>query len=298
MKKFKTTGGAKSGVTELAPNSPTAKWLIGIDEVGRGPLAGPVAVCVCAMRIDNENMDARAVDQLLKHKTPKETYKKFLKKYEKEIKSRGLASLRGRDSKKLKEKERDAWYDFLVGVSDGECDSDCDGDGGSYGDSNSDGTKRSGADLLFFYDTASARDIDKKGIAVCIRQLIENNLNKFLSGVEKGGEKISGKALEKILPEEVHVLLDGSLYAPAHFSKQKTIIKGDEKELVISLASIYAKVTRDRYMKNVSKKSKYSMYGLEKHKGYGTKEHINSIKKHGPSDLHRKSFLKSILLKN
>ncbi|MEX1120350.1 MAG: ribonuclease HII, partial [Candidatus Paceibacterota bacterium] len=67
-------------------------------------------------------------------------------------------------------------------------------------------------------------------------------------------------------------------------------IKGDEKEYVIALASIMAKVTRDRKMVRFSKE--FPQYGFEAHKGYGTAQHYHALKKHGICPLHRKSFLK------
>ncbi|MBI5400711.1 MAG: hypothetical protein HZB12_01160 [Candidatus Yonathbacteria bacterium] len=89
------------------------------------------------------------------------------------------------------------------------------------------------------------------------------------------------------------VLLDGGLRAPAHYSNQKTIIKGDEKELSIALASIVAKVARDKKMIALAKK--FPAYGFEKHKGYGTRAHYEAIKKHGATKHHRKSFLKNVV---
>jgi len=74
------------------------------------------------------------------------------------------------------------------------------------------------------------------------------------------------------------------------YRSQKTIIRGDEKIMIISIASIVAKVLRDRLMEKLS--LKYPLYGLEQHKGYGTKEHFKKIKKHGLSKIHRRSFLK------
>ncbi|WP_456479071.1 ribonuclease HII [Nautilia sp.] len=68
----------------------------------------------------------------------------------------------------------------------------------------------------------------------------------------------------------------------------ETIIKGDGKVKEISAASILAKVSRDRYMSEIAEK--YPMYNFKKHKGYITKEHIEEIKKHGFSDIHRKSY--------
>ena len=79
---------------------------------------------------------------------------------------------------------------------------------------------------------------------------------------------------------EKHVDTCGIPYLP--------IVKGDALSINISCASIIAKVTRDRMIDELSKT--YPQYGLEKHKGYGTKEHIEAIKKYGLTPLHRKSF--------
>ena len=68
----------------------------------------------------------------------------------------------------------------------------------------------------------------------------------------------------------------------------ETIIKGDGKIKQISAASILAKVSRDKYMLEIA--DKYPLYNFKKHKGYITKEHIEEIKKHGFSNIHRKSY--------
>lgn len=88
------------------------------------------------------------------------------------------------------------------------------------------------------------------------------------------------------------VLVDGNR-APALELPTKTIVKGDSLSVSIAAASILAKVERDRLMKKLSEK--YPDYGFEKHKGYGTKMHVEAIKRHGPAEVHRKSFLKKIL---
>ena len=72
-----------------------------------------------------------------------------------------------------------------------------------------------------------------------------------------------------------------------------SIIKGDAKCYSISCASIIAKVTRDRIMREWDEA--YPMYGFEKHKGYGTKAHIEAIKEFGPCPLHRKTFIKNFI---
>ena len=72
-----------------------------------------------------------------------------------------------------------------------------------------------------------------------------------------------------------------------------SIIKGDAKCYSIAAASIIAKVTRDRIMRQWDEI--YPMYGFEKHKGYGTKMHIDAIKEYGICPLHRHSFIKNIV---
>lgn len=69
-----------------------------------------------------------------------------------------------------------------------------------------------------------------------------------------------------------------------------SIIKGDAKSYNIACASILAKVTRDRFMVELDKK--YPQYNFAKHKGYGTKEHIDNLKKYGKCEIHRDSFIK------
>ena len=189
------------------------KYIVGIDEAGRGPLAGPVAVGVTKLK-SNFN-------------------KKLL---------RGI-----KDSKKLSEKNREVWFDTAREM-------------------------RARGELEFAVSLISEKIIDKKGIVYAINLGIKRGLNKL--GVKDDSE----------------IFLDGGIKAPKNFSKQKTIIKGDEKIPVISLASVCAKVTRDRYMVNLSKK--YPKYNFHIHKGYGTLMHRKLIKKHGPCAEHRMSFLK------
>lgn len=73
----------------------------------------------------------------------------------------------------------------------------------------------------------------------------------------------------------------------------QSIIKGDATCYSISCASILAKVTRDRIMKQYDEV--YPEYGFSKHKGYGTKAHIEAIKKYGPCPIHRKTFIKNFI---
>jgi ribonuclease HII len=129
----------------------------------------------------------------------------------------------------------------------------------------------------FAVSLVSAQYIDTYGIVKAIQKGIRSNLKKLS------------------IEPEYQILLDGGLRAPNEFLNQKTIIKGDEKFRVISLASIVAKVHRDRKMVLCGKK--YPKYGFEIHKGYGTLLHRNAIYKYGVSAVHRKSFLKNFVNK-
>lgn len=94
----------------------------------------------------------------------------------------------------------------------------------------------------------------------------------------------------KITPDII--LVDG-YKIPEIDMNQMAIIKGDTKSYSIACASILAKVSRDRFIVEISKN--YPIYKFEKHKGYGTKEHIELILRYGPCDVHRMSFLKNFL---
>ena len=85
------------------------------------------------------------------------------------------------------------------------------------------------------------------------------------------------------------VLVDGN-QLPALDAQMRYVIKGDEKSASIAAASILAKVSRDRYMKQMAEK--YPQYGFEKHKGYGTKAHYAAVDEFGLCEIHRKSFFK------
>jgi ribonuclease HII len=201
------------------------KFLIGIDEAGRGALAGPVAVGVVGWRVADWPACAGR---------PK--IKKFLQDYPV-----------GKDSKKLTPKERDFWFGKIEELKKQKL-------------------------VSFAVAFSSNKIIDKKGINFAIKRGIEKNLQRL------GGE--TSKSL---------ILLDGGLKAPANWPNQQTIIKGDEKELIIGLASIVAKVSRDRLMVKLSKK--YPQHGLHQHKGYGTKLHYQKITQFGVLVIHRQTYL-------
>lgn len=99
-------------------------------------------------------------------------------------------------------------------------------------------------------------------------------------------------AISKIQLKIDYILVD-AVTIPQIEIGQKAIIKGDSKSISIAAASILAKVERDKIMKEYHKI--YPQYNFEKNKGYGTKEHIEALKKYGPSPIHRKTFIEKIL---
>ena len=84
------------------------------------------------------------------------------------------------------------------------------------------------------------------------------------------------------------VLVDGN-FVPELNTKAEYVIKGDQKSVSIATASVIAKVSRDRLLIELDKQ--YPQYNWKKNKGYGTKEHMEAIKKYGMCELHRKSFI-------
>lgn len=200
------------------------KYIVGVDEVGRGPVAGPVYVA---------SFFASEEDLV-------------------EIVSSAPAPIR--DSKKLTENMRSKWFAFLE-------------------------EKRKEGKISYKVSSAKSFEIDRSGIAVCISECVRDSLERLVP---------------KELVQETLVLLDGGLRAPVHFA-QKTIIKGDENEAAISLASIVAKVLRDKHMEDLHRK--FPQYEFSSHKGYGTKKHMEAIQKYGPCEEHRISFLGNVLEK-
>lgn len=90
-----------------------------------------------------------------------------------------------------------------------------------------------------------------------------------------------------------NLLLNDAVTIPGIAIKQVPIIKGDEKSISIAAASIIAKVTRDRLMTAYDKI--FPQYGFAGNKGYGSKEHIEALKKFGPSPIHRNSFINNFI---
>jgi ribonuclease HII len=235
------------------------KFIIGIDEAGRGPLAGPVTVGIFGA-------EKRMGKWLLKNIFPQHQMVGDL------TKTSGGNFIR--DSKKLSPKKREEIYKKFLEL------------------------KKQNR-INFAVSHISNKVIDKKGISKSIKIGIDKYL---LPKVQKSTDKIllnfsscSAQSASQAFFEsfgsdvsKLEIRLDGLLKAPPEFKNQKTIIKGDEKDVFIACASIVAKVTRDQLMIKLAKK--YPKYQFEIHKGYGTLLHRQVIKKYGLSPAHRTTF--------
>lgn len=196
------------------------KYIVGVDEVGRGPVAGPLYLCACMVETSLvEEIVAGTKDPV-------------------------------RDSKKLTENMRNRWDAYLRDL------------------------KKEGK-VWFAIASVPAYEIDRVGMAQSLKFAVERVLKDLVRD-----------------PQNTQVLLDGGLSAPVQYAQQ-TIIKGDEKFPVISFASVIAKVARDSLMKKIAEK--YTDYGFESHKGYGTAKHMDAIRQFGPTKIHRLSFLGNVL---
>jgi len=120
------------------------------------------------------------------------------------------------------------------------------------------------------------------GIGICDNKTVDK-INVFQASF-----LAMKKALGDLRQKPDFVLLDGGFKIPNYSGEQKNIIKGDRLIFSIAAASIIAKVTRDRLMKKFHEQ--YPRYGFDRHKGYGTKMHLENLKKYGPCPIHRFSF--------
>ena len=194
-------------------------YLIGIDEAGRGALAGLVVVVAVAI--------------------PK-GFKYHIK---------GLPKLK--DSKQLSSSQRESWYRYIFNTKG----------------------------VFAHASRAYQGQIDQKNIS--------RSANLAASRAAEGVVSGMGKKLKSF-----KILLDGGLYLGSAMHrdiKASTLIRGDERIVTIKLASIVAKVTRDRYMRKLHRR--YPEYGFETHKGYGTKRHFRALKKYGIAEVHRLTYL-------
>jgi len=202
-----------------------AKWqldyIIGIDEAGRGTLAGPVIASAIAL-------DTKILDSNIWQESP------F--KYTK-------------DSKKVTSKRRQDIYNQLI-----------------------ENKYTIGLGII------SANTIDTINI-------LEATKLAWLEALEQCLAQLP-------LEAKIGVLIDGNTVPLGIEYPHQAVIKGDNQHLSIALASIYAKVYRDKLMTKYHQQ--YSNYNFDQHKGYGTKNHIEAIKNYGLSDIHRVTFCKNI----
>ena len=200
-------------------------FVFGIDEAGRGPLAGPVVASACALK--------PKIIQVLKN-CPEELIESEFKLI--------------RDSKTLSDKQREAIFDFIHN---------------------------------YFY----------VGVGICDHETIDR-LNileaSFLAMKKAIFELKSHNKNQKFYETRNIILVDGNKIIPSLSMEQRAIVSGDALVKSIAAASIIAKVTRDRLICEADKL--YPQYGFSKHKGYGTKKHLESLKKYGPCEIHRKTF--------
>lgn len=102
-------------------------------------------------------------------------------------------------------------------------------------------------------------------------------------------------AIDQLTPAPDFALLDGNRdhgRSAAVTTPHRMIVKGDFLSASIAAASILAKVSRDRYMKEIA--AQYPQYEFDRHKGYGTKRHYELLRQYGPSPIHRRTFLKNL----
>ena len=209
------------------------KIVAGIDEAGRGPLAGPV-VAACAV------LDSEMLKKIQEDKDESENN-------EGDTSTCRLHYFRFhpcieliKDSKKLTAKKREELAEFIK------------------------------SEFL------------EVGVGICDHKTIDriNILQASFLAMKK--------AIGNLKQKPDFILLDGKFKIPNCSYRQKAIIKGDALIFCIAAASIIAKVERDRIMLKMHEL--YPEYGFDKHKGYGTKLHMERLKQHGPCAIHRMSF--------
>ena len=127
--------------------------------------------------------------------------------------------------------------------------------------------------------------IQQTNVAIGIGVVPHTDIDK--RGIVKATQMAMSRAVNQLLSTPDFLLID-ALALPEVSLPQKSIVHGDQLSLSIACASIVAKVSRDRYM--VELDSLYPDYGLARHKGYATKQHLLSLQQLGPCPIHRRSF--------
>ena len=132
--------------------------------------------------------------------------------------------------------------------------------------------------------------ICEKAVAWCVASASEQEIDEI--NILQATYLAMKRACAGLATPADFALVDGNRMPPLDIPGE-TIVKGDSLSASIAAASILAKVSRDRYMEKMD--ALYPQYQFAKHKGYGTKLHIELLKQYGPSPIHRRSFLTKIL---
>lgn len=233
-------------------------FVIGIDEAGRGPLAGPVIASAVALRnfqfprLPKPGTGGQAISNLAYRQAG------FQINSNDQISNDKNWDLI-RDSKTLSHKQREDIFDFIhenfhVGV--GICDHGI-------------------VDRINILEATYLAA--KKAIPDLFRKINQETRNN---------KQTNSKS--QIANLKTIILFDGNKTIPNLSMEQKTVVNGDKTVKSISAASIVAKVMRDRIMLEMHQK--YPQYRFDKHKGYGTKLHMEALQKYGPCEIHRRSF--------
>ena len=132
--------------------------------------------------------------------------------------------------------------------------------------------------------------IREQALSYCVASASEAEIDEY--NILNATFLAMRRAVEGLSVPAQAALIDGNRLPPLAIPA-KTIIKGDGLSMSIACASILAKVSRDRLMRELA--ATYPQYQFAKHKGYGTKLHVELLREYGPCPIHRKSFLKKIL---
>ncbi len=211
--------------------------IIGLDEVGRGALAGPVVAVAFSVK-----------QQFFLSNNQK--IKIFFANWKKEVKDVI------KDSKSLSSKKRERLYHYFLNLK---------------------------PEVEWGRGVVSEKIIDKINILEATKLAMKRAIRNLERRIKKNFNQQNQDFLKNSF-----LIIDGNIFLEDILIPQKSIVKGDKKVFSCAAASIVAKVERDKIMINYNKK--YSGYYFDKNKGYGTKKHLEMLKKKGPSKIHRQTF--------
>jgi ribonuclease HII len=232
--------------------------IIGVDEVGRGALAGPVIAGACALIIGNKESRILKKEENLSY-SPNSIFHIL----------NSVLDLGINDSKKLSPKKREALVTeigkyFYTGIGEAQ---------------------------VGFINMFGIRQATERAMRAAVISLLYKVLDKDDNLTSK-----TALSQEKIRDMKPYLLIDAFQvrYVPViGLQNQLAIIKGDEKSISIAAASILAKVYRDTLMKKLS--VEFPLYGWDKNSAYGTASHISAIRQYGICTHHRTKFVDGII---